>query len=174
MSEKKVTLSSPWAIYFRQVQSLFKEDPGVKVVLDDDKPELKIYVEDAEKAEALKQLMPSKKDYGNVVLPVTIIPANEVGESLATIFEKAFKGNGAFVEIIHSDRLHQDFVMFKKEVVQYFNDDLTDANGICSTLYQDLAKEVFEDQGARIFFCTEVEDNKKSNKSLGSPLGEWP
>ena len=174
--DKKVSLSSPWSIYFRQVQSLFKKDPGVKVVLDDDAPELKIYVEDAEKADALSKLLPTSKNYGNVNLKVSVIPADMTGEALVDVFEKAFKGNGAFVDIIHSDTLQQDYILFKKEVVQYFNDDLSDAHGICSTLYQDLAKEVFVDLGARIFFCTEVNesDGKKNSKSVGAPLGEWP
>ena len=51
------------------------------------------------------------------------------------------------------------------------NDDLSDAHGICSTLYQDLAKEVFgESEG--IFFCTEV--SPMDEGIVGKPLGEWP
>lgn len=47
------------------------------------------------------------------------------------------------------------------KVVQYFNDDLGDAHGVCSTLYQEIAKDVFgEHEG--IFFCTNLpaDDNK--------------
>ena len=50
------------------------------------------------------------------------------------------------------------YVIFKKEVVQYFNDNLGDYNGICSTLYQELAKNVLKPQPG-IFFCTSVFNN---------------
>ena len=47
------------------------------------------------------------------------------------------------------------YVLFKKEVVQYDSDDISDFHGVCSTLYQDLAKEIIgEDEG--IYFCTDV------------------
>ena len=45
------------------------------------------------------------------------------------------------------------YVIFQKEVVQFFTDDLTDIYGLCSTLYQDIAKDVFENVGG-VFFCT--------------------
>ena len=45
------------------------------------------------------------------------------------------------------------YVVFVKEVVQYFNDDLGDANGVCSTLYQDIAKRLFTSTEG-VFFCT--------------------
>ena len=62
------------------------------------------------------------------------------------------------------------YVVFVNEVVQYFNDDLGDVYGQCSTLYQEIAKDVFgETEG--VFFCTDVEEPVYA---LGKPLGEWP
>ena len=155
--DKKVSLSSPWSIYFRQVQALFKKDPSVQVELDYDTPELKIYVVGAEKADALTKLLPKKKEYGDVTLIIYVIPAIRIDEDLKDVFEKAFRGNEAFVDTVHLESFQQDYILFKKEVVQYFDDDLSDAHGICSTLYQDLAKDVFVDLGARVHFCTEYQ-----------------
>ena len=57
----KLGLSSPWMIYYREVEALFQMDPGVRVIFDDDNRELKLYVEDGEKAYALSQLLPTEK-----------------------------------------------------------------------------------------------------------------
>ena len=46
------------------------------------------------------------------------------------------------------------YIIFEKEVVQYFADDLGDLHGINSTLYQDLAKEIFG-ESSNIHFCTD-------------------
>lgn len=47
------------------------------------------------------------------------------------------------------------FIVFQNKVVQYWNDDLGDINGNCSTLYQTVAKDVFGDVEG-IFFCTDT------------------
>ena len=47
------------------------------------------------------------------------------------------------------------FAVFAKEVVQYYNDDLTDINGLKSTLYEDIARDVFDIDG--INYCTSKE-----------------
>jgi hypothetical protein len=170
---ENIKLSSPWAIYFRQVQALFAEDSAVKVVFDENANELKIYVEGASKAEAIEKLLPTEKTFGNVVMKITVIPANNANEDKLTLISKAFEGNPALSDIISTELFDKpiSYVLFRKEVVQYFNDDLSDAHGICSTLYQDLAKEVFgESEG--IFFCTEV--SPMDEGIVGKPLGEWP
>ena len=165
------TLSSPWIKFYREIEALFKEDPEIKIVYDEDEPEVKLYVENTEKAEAIAQLLPAAKAFGNVVLKITIIPANALGESpKASLFRKAFKGNPAFSFIASVEGIFTNpisYVVFKNKVVQFFNDDLSDINGNCSTLYQELAKDVFGETDG-IFFCTDTPDN------LGKPLGEWP
>ena len=60
------------------------------------------------------------------------------------------------------------YVIFKKEVVQYYNDSLSDAHGMCSTLYQDIAKRILDaDEG--IFFCTNDTMNIAYKNWISSP-----
>lgn len=101
---------------------------------------------------------------------ITVIPAND-NISKTDLFKAAFAGNPAVSYIESVDAYGQNFnyVVFEKEVVQYFNDNMGDLHGVESTLYQDIAKEVFEDYSG-IFFCTDIEDSL----SFGTPLGEWP
>lgn len=170
MSEN-VKIAPPWITFARKVHKLFECDPEVKVEWNDAEKTLKLYVNSQEKADALTELLPVQKDFGNVSMYISVIPANVESATPWELFQTAFKGNGAvsFVDEIDGAGFHAGYIVFQPEVVQYYNDNIADIYGIESTLYQDIAKEVFEDH-AGIFFCTDIEDQK----FLGKPLGEWP
>lgn len=183
-------MSAPWVIFYRELEELFKYDPQVHVVYDEADNHVKLYVDDADKAIALDILLPHTKVFGSVSMSISVIPANTTERDFAAtnrdeLFRVAFRGNGAFsfaktVTGIFVNNL--TYIVFRNRVVQYFNDDLGDIYGQCSTLYQEIAKNVFgETEG--IFFCTDAEqpivfvDNDKGCElceAIGSPLGEWP
>lgn len=158
----KLKLSTPWVIFYREVEAMFKDDPEVRVVFNEEEPEVKLYVENAEKADALTQLLPKKVDFGNVELKVTVIPANKLGANKASLFEKAFKGNPAFSFITGHNIFNNPmtYVVFKNKVVQYYTDNLGDIYGNCSTLYQEIAKDIFGKHEG-IYFCTDKEGESK-------------
>lgn len=177
----KINLSPPWIIYYREIEEMFKFDPEVRVLYNNDEYEVRLYVENAEKAEALSALIPREKEFGNITMKVNVVPANEVNSSIderSELFKKAFKGNGALSYITDiRGVLGYDitYIVFKRTVVQYFNDDISDANGNCSTLYQEIAKHIFgEDTG--VFFCTDVKANLGDEEvpSLGVQAANWP
>ena len=159
-------LSSPWVTYYREVCEMFKNDPEVHVVYKGDENKICIYVDKTEKAEAIAQLMPDSIEYGNVKTIIEVIPANgelkllNVGQlNYVSVFETAFKDNPAFsfakkVQGILSNSII--YIVFKNKVVQYFNDDLGDVYGQCSTLYQDMASRVFKGIEG-VFYSTDVE-----------------
>lgn len=175
----QLKLSAPWVVFYKEIQEMFRTDPGVHVVYDEgegDVGHVRLYVEEQEKADALSRILIRKKDFGSISMDVTVIPANgcmaEMKQSPATLFRAAFDGNDALEYIstvrgIFANDLN--YVVFKNCVVQYFNDDLGDAHGVCSTLYQEIAKDIFEPMEG-VFYCTDV----PAGKSFGFPLGEWP
>lgn len=154
----KMKMSPPWVIYFRKIEALFGKDPAIKVKFDEENRIIKIYVDNTEKAEAIEKLLPSQKTFGNILVRTQVIPANNLKGSRFSLLQEAFKGNPivSFFETVPMQTNNINFMVFKKEVVQYFIDDLGDYHGLCSTLYQDIAKEVFGGEGG-IYFCT---DNK--------------
>lgn len=178
----KLKLSAPWIIFYKEIEAMFKFDPAVKVIYDEDKNEVKLYVEGAQKADALTQLLPTEKAFGNVVMKITVVPANKLKAVKEGLYEAAFEGNSALSYVRSATGIFTNpitYVVFKKEVVQFWTDDLGDINGLRSTLYQDIAKDIFgETQG--IFFCTddteEINAFECNNNGLvvGMPLGEWP
>lgn len=163
-------LQSPWQIYVDEVTALFKEDPDISINYDQENKILKIYVESEKKATALDRLLPCSKQFGNVTLYIEVIPANKVQEQdRGQLFADAFEGNPAFSRVVSGSKglYNVTYVMFEPKVVQYFNDDLQDANGYCHTLYQNLAKDIF-DTTNMVFFSTELQEG------VNKPLGEWP
>ena len=171
-----VKLSPPWIIFVTELEQLFKYDSQVHVVYDSEAQVVDIYVENPEKAWALSQLLPVEKQFGNVELNINVIPSNGLltAPEEANVYEVAFEGNPifSFCRVI-SGIFARDlvYVVFVNRVVQYFNDDLSDIYGQCSTLYQTIAKDILKPQEG-VFYCTDVE--QPVYEDLFSPLGEWP
>ena len=162
-------LVSPWVNFYREIQALFEQDPEVKVVFEEEVPEIKLYVENGRKADALAQLLPTERTLGNVTVKVTVVPAN-TKKAAIDLIQEAFFGNPAlsYVWSVESTIGVFNYAVFQNKVVQYFNDNLSDINGNRSTLYETLAKDVFDDD-LGLCYCTEAAD-----RELTKPLGEWP
>lgn len=158
---EKVKLSPPWMIYFRKLEAFFMKDDDVAVTFDKDNSAIKIYVTGEAKAEAIEKLLPSHKSFGTVLVDIIVYPANTKATSKMSLLKTALEGNKAvsYTRSMSVGSLNDfNFVVFVPEVVQFYNDDLGDINGLCSTLYQDLAKDLFGEE-AGIYFCTDkVED----------------
>lgn len=156
-----MTLVTPWIEYCNQLEVLFAEDNDVRVDYNTEKNDIRLYVADAEKADALAKLLPSFKTFGNVTVTVTVVPPNENGEpNKFELIAKAFKGNNAVKLITNgSNPITSDmnFVVFRKKVVQYYNDNIGDYNGVKSTLYQDLAAEIFGEMFG-VHYCTDINE----------------
>lgn len=162
-------LSAPWVNFYNEIKALFEEDPEIKIAFDEEVPEVKLFVENPRKADALMQLLPTEKVFGNVTMKVTVVPA-DVEETKLDLISEAFFGNPILAYVWSADTPLGTFnyAVFENKVVQYFNDDISDINGNRSTLYQEIAKDVFGTDGG-VMFCTEARDKK-----LNKPLGEWP
>lgn len=169
----RIKMSAPWDIFYREINELFKEDPTIKVVYDEETKEIKLYVQSPLKATALNELLPPEMEYGNVSQKITVVPANGFsvnGTEGANKFAIAFNGNPVLSRIVTSGEIFSipfTYVVFRKEVVQYFNDDLGDVNGQCSTLYQEIAKNVFGTVDG-VYFCTEERPYAKMTLSNDS------
>jgi len=152
---KKVTLSAPWITFIREIELLFGKDDEVNVVVDSDELEVKLYVDNNRKAEALSRLLPVEKEFGNVKVKIAVIPSNKAEETPLAMIAQAFEGNPVFEGTTTVDTLMGSFgyAVFKKEVAQFYNDQLDDIHGNRSMLYQDIAKDVL---GAKdgVFYCT--------------------
>ncbi len=161
----KLNLSPPWAIFYQQLKALFGADDEITIVYNEEGDSIKLYVDNPDKADALTTLLPTKKEWGPRSLDIKVIPSNTVKKIYATepnrtdaayLFERAFRYNPAFdyaktISGVFTNNL--TYVVFKNKVVQYYNDSLSDIHGLCSTLYESIARNVFEEKEG-VFFCT--------------------
>lgn len=179
MSDVRLKLSPPWITYINKLQALFDGDPQIAFNIKQSEagPCVVIACNNGDKVAALQKLLPSKKDFGNVSLYIGIdgTPSNIAFPTPKELFETAFAGNPAFAYTVAPTEegywfFSMTYVVFKNCVVQFFNDNLNDCHGIVSTLYQDIAEEIFADAGLNgVYYNTDVEVGR-----LGKPLGEWP
>lgn len=175
----KVKLSSPWVNYYNEVRTMFKDDPYICVVYDDDECAVNLYVDHGAKAAALEMLMPTSKEFGNVTLHINVIPSNRAlsfmkstkkqlqadpddeDQSFEDLFNAAFQCNNVY-HCTHSVfgpyGIHATYVIFNKIIAQYYDDNLGDYHGVRSTLYQEIAKDIFEEIPG-VFYCTEVDQD---------------
>ena len=180
MNDVRLKLSPPWITYIHMLEAMFDGDPLIAFNVDAKVPVVTISISDGDKAAAIAKLLPSEKKFGNITLRIIIDGpmSNRAFTSTKELFEVAFAKNPAFAYCVapaQEGYYYVDFtyVVFKNCVVQFFNDNLNDPHGLVSTLYQDIAAELFDEfrstYGGNVCFCTDVEVGK-----LGMPLGEWP
>ena len=160
--KKSTGMSSPWITYFHKLNALFGEDPDIKLSYDEDTNRIIFRVLNQAKADALTALLPESMSFGNVVVRIFVIPANELKTSRASLIATAFSGNPIFEGVLRNNGPIMNgltYVIFKKKVAQYYNDNLGDPNGNESCLYQDLAKDIFgQVDGEALCFCTSNKD----------------
>lgn len=137
---------SPWAEYAAEVTALFDKDDDVIVSYDNETPSLTLYVGSAIKADALTQLFPGTKEFGNVSLAIEVLPANDK-VSVGDLFSAAFNGNPVFGGIYDYDNnmgYKATYALFEPSVVQYYSDDLGEYGGVTTKTVAQVAKDVFD------------------------------
>lgn len=178
MADVRLKIAPPWVTYVNQTIALFGEDSEVDVNYDNAARALTLRVSNDRKASAIARLLPSVKEYGNEALTVTVVPPNGGDltdyewHSNKELFDAAFENNPVYCTAVRIDTIFSNditYVVFKNKVVQFFNDNLNDLHGNVSTLYQEIAHDVFDMTSLNgVMFCTDIE------AKVGMPLGEWP
>ena len=156
VENNEMRICPPWVQYANAVNALFYYDEDIKVDYNDNSKELKLFVENGVKADALTKLLPEKKEFGNVTLNIAVVPADEE-ESSASLFRNAFSSNPVVSDVVVNSEMFSNpmtFVEFIPEVVQYWNDNLGDLHGNRTTVYEEVARDVFGELPG-VLFCSE-------------------
>lgn len=156
-----IKLSAPWDEYYRKVEAMFKYDNEVHVVYYPEEYKIKVYVENQAKAEVLSLMLKPDVIFGEIALLIEVVPPNTILRSAGEAYEEAFKNNVAVEEVrVSTGVFKATYIIFNKEVVQYFNDNMGSLYGLKSTLYEDIAREIFNDIPG-VFYCTDYKKNIK-------------
>lgn len=182
----RLKLSPPWVTAENEIKALFGNDSEINIDYDNQNRTVTLKVDNPEKAAAISYLLPCTLYFGLVDFNITVIPSNthEVIVPIdvpvnAELFDTAFKNNPVYafsktIEGIFSNKF--TYVVFKNKVVQFFNDNLNDIHGNMNTLYESIARDLFNNNDAHyehgklegVCYCTDIEEK------VGMPLGEWP
>jgi hypothetical protein len=159
-AKAKLVQKSPWQSYFHKLVNLFSGDPGIEVKQSGDGADIHFYFQDEQKMEALNRILGPKAVFGNFVVSHHYhLPNAMVAPAAQEDYKVLFEGNHNVSRVVEGGNPvigKRTYVVFKPEVVQWFDDNLMDVNGNRSTLMEDIAREVFDQgfqQGAS--FCTE-------------------
>lgn len=151
----EVKMQSPWVVYGKKVAALFECDPDVSVmVIDDDRPILKVLVHGDDKAESISAILPDEMTFGNVTLEIEVIPDNEMELTYIDHLRRAFAGNPALVDVVEAPVVpggpSMAYALFAPEVVQIECDNAASPYGILTTTYEDVAREVLNVDGVMV------------------------
>ena len=121
-----------------------------------------ILISDKEKAKAIKAILPQNVKMGNIEIDLAILGPDEddidpLDKSDSEIYEKAFSENPIFEKtaVRSFGPFETSYCIFKKEVIQFWNDDLYDYYGNYSRLASDIARELFNP--SEIQYCISAE-----------------
>lgn len=161
-TSKIMQLSPPWYAYHRKVLALFGGDPQIHIkdlaALDEGKYAYMILIDDAKKARAIKTILLKEIYIGNITIQATILGPDEdliqsASTDAVTLFNDAFSGNPIFDKAItvHFGGQTFNYCIFKKVILQFWNDDMSDYYGNFNGLPSDVAKEILDTEGVQ--FC---------------------
>lgn len=167
-SRKATKLSPPWNTIKSMFTAMFAGDDEIIVkdmIKKDDTYLLIIETPSATKADALVKVLKNKYDFGNVTLKIEYDVTNKGGKvesynqnDTYDVYLEALASTPAVVDIKRVENFVGDefvVVEFAKEVVQFYNDDLTDFYGNWNGTYVDVAKEIFKTKSNVLFTVAE-------------------
>ena len=160
----KLNLQAPWQTFAKKLKALFAHDSDIEVsdiYRAEDKDGVQIIdvsVLNHEKFVALDRVLVKEKCFGNVRIVINLFDLeNDKEDPGIAVFKAVFKDNPVVAEIVSKPDItgtDWNYVCFRPEIVQFFNDDLTDVNGNFTGLMAGIAKEVFEGNHRGVNFCT--------------------
>ncbi len=162
-TDKFVNLNLPYTVwaYFNKLSVMFRKDPDVELEferVDDFISKVIIYVNDSNrpgKSDAFAKMLPSRVDFGIHRVYIDIIPNNDSRADHEVLIDM-FYGN-PIVDSFITDHSGRHYIIFKKDILQYYTNDISDVNSLQSVLAEDLARELITDDITNVYFCTASE-----------------
>lgn len=169
MVNQNLTLQSPWVTYFKMVYNLLSVDPEIKMPKsitegEDGKCSFWIESSNATKIIALSKVLKNEIQMGNITVTISFRCTNdvEVGENAVVTgndYTDAFTGNPLFSKVvteIFPGGAKVYYAVFKREIITFFNDNMTDYHANSHFIVADIVKEIANEDSA-VNVCTEYE-----------------
>jgi len=155
-----VKLSPPWYTFFNFLKHSIGKDRCVEVLemkeISDSNFIIQVEVRSLKKALALADILLRCKSFGNIIVRVEVLHCGQAVKPtgqfddicrVIEVFKDAL-GTNHYFECIEFRTIFDSeviFPVFKKEVIQFFNDDLSDLysnfNGVAAHVFSEVLKE---------------------------------
>lgn len=163
-------LSPPWDTYFKMVYNLLTVDPEIKMpkfITEGEGGKCSFWIEssNATKIIALSKVLKNEIQMGNISITITFrctndalsVTQREEGLATAKDFTDAFTGNPFFDRVVSEICPGGTcfYAVFNREIISFYNDDISDYHGNAHYIVADLVKEVINDTDVKV--CTKYE-----------------
>jgi len=156
--ENMARLSPPWNTYYNFIKWSIGSDPGVRVLdmreVSSTQYIIQIQANREEKARALATILALRKSFGHVIVDIEVTHNGRgvspyepplANSDLIRIFNQALGTNSYFENVKTGGFVVTSiFPIFKKGVIQFFNDDLSDFynnfNGVAANVFADVLR----------------------------------
>ena len=165
----EVKLSAPWVTYFKMVYNVLTGDPEISmptVIEDEGDGVYSFYIEspNSTKIIALSKVLKNEIVMGNITVKVQYRCTNDAYIELlnedifASDYEDAFSGNKYFVKIesVKSPVGSFDYAVFTRDIISFFNDDMTDYHANAHYIVADIIKQITDP--SNVMPCTFFEE----------------
>ena len=143
---EKTGMQAPQVVWAKKLLALFECDPDVTVDYSNAECVTRVYVKGDDKAESISEILPCDMTFGNLSMPVEVIPANEEELTVADHLRRAFANNPALVDVIEHEPVPGGapltYALFAPAVTQVECDDASSPYGISTYTYEALARDV--------------------------------
>ena len=178
-AETGVGIQSPWVTHWNLVKAMFARDNEITVseireVPPNEENDKALYEFDVEsgneeKIIAIRSILTNLIEMGNITLRINMVYSGSGGSNAVkdvgditddgdiTLddYKKAFENNLTLYDTISikdvAGYVHE-WVVFARDVVSFYNDDLLDPWGMWNGLYKDIAEKIFN--SSNIMFTT--------------------
>lgn len=164
-----IQLSPPWDTYFKMVYNLLTVDPEIKMpkfIKEGEGGKCSFWIEssNATKIIALSKVLKNEIQMGNITITISFRCTNDDlaamrddGEADGRDFTDAFTGNPYFSKVVSEicPGAVCYYAVFKREIISFYNDDISDYHGNAHYIVADLVKEIINDTNVKV--CTEYE-----------------
>lgn len=166
-------LSAPWVTYFKMVYNLLSVDPEIKMpktITEGEGGKCSFWIEspNATKIIALSKVLKNEIQMGNITITISFRCINDdfcvdlQNDVTGADYTDAFSGNPLFSKVVSEifpGGAKVYYAVFKREIISFFNDDMTDYHANAHFIVADLVKQV-SNESTTVNVCTEYEEEE--------------
>lgn len=158
-----IGIEAPWYNYYKKIYNLFSVDEEITIdkelkKSEDGSFEFTIASKNGDKLNAIEKLLGYGRVFGKVRVFIKYAYENQKEENMSEVYRNAFTGNPLFKEVVDVTMPFfgtSTYAVFKKDVVSFYDDNLSDYHGNSHYIVADLVKDVVTNPN--VYVCTDSE-----------------